>query len=424
MGLTAGILASMFRLALKHAESFRNHLSLRVPEWQGFALALGLGAIGGGVALWLVKRFAPEAGGSGIQHIEAVLQGQAKIGWKRLLPVKFVSGLLGIGSGFALGREGPTIQMGSSCGMLVARWFKVTPGEGERKALISAGAGAGLAGAFNAPLSGMMFVLEELHVKFTPVVLVATFLAAVSADIVTRILVGAQPVFLMAGMTAPTLTVLPGALVVGVLAGFGGIAFNRGLLFSLNLYDKLHSHHWPVFVVGAITGGLMGAMGWAVPGLAGSGYVYVEQALIGNTALALLPLLLLARFVMTMMSYGSGAAGGIFGPLLVLGSLGGLALGGMAHAISPSWFPNAEVFAVLGMGALFTSVARAPLTSLVLMIELTGIYAFMLPLLVSCLIAYGVAEALGVPPIYESLRKRALENGTFGPSHKTVHQPA
>jgi CIC family chloride channel protein len=297
--------------------------------------------------------------------------------------------------------------MGASTGVLVAQWFRVSHGEGERKALVGAGAAAGLAAAFNAPLSGMMFVLEELQVSFTPVVLVATFLAAVSADVMTRLITGDLPVFMLKGMAAPTFTVLPGALAVGLVAGFGGVWFNRTLLASLNLYEKLR--HWPVLWVGAGTGALMGVLGWIVPGVAGSGYDLVTQALSGGTALAVLPMLLLIRFGMTMISYGSGTAGGIFVPMFVLGALGGLFLGGMAHLLAPTWFPHPEVFVVLGMGALFTAVVRAPLTGLVLMIELTGSYAFMLPLLVSCLLAYGVAEAMNVPPIYEALRLRARE---------------
>ncbi len=115
--------------------------------------------------------------------------------WKKLLPVKFLAGVVGIGGGLALGREGPTVQMGSATGFMVSEWFKVKAGEGERRALISAGAGAGLAAAFNAPLSGLIFVLEELRGKFTPVMFVAAFLASVSADVVSRLMISESPVF-------------------------------------------------------------------------------------------------------------------------------------------------------------------------------------------------------------------------------------
>jgi CIC family chloride channel protein len=145
-----------------------------------------------------------------------------------------------------------------------------------------------------------------------------------------------------------------------------------------------------------------------VPGLAGSGGHLVREALAGGIALSLLPLYMLARFSLTMVSYGSGAAGGIFAPLLVLGALGGFWFGAGVHELfESSQALSPAVFCVLGMGALFTAIVRAPLTGIVLMIELTGQYGFMLPLLVSCLAAYGVAEVLGNTPIYEALRQRS-----------------
>jgi len=319
--------------------------------------------------------------------------------------VKFFAGVAGIGGGLALGREGPTIQMGGATGLMVSEWFKVKPGEGERKALISAGAGAGLAAAFNAPLAGVMFVLEELQGSFTPVVFVAAFLASVVADIVGRVLTGEMPVFALKSMAAPAMSALPLALILGAIAGLGGVIFNRCLLASLDWFDRLR--RWPGWVPGVLAGAVVGIASGLYPGVAGSGGVLAERALIGEIALRWVPLLLLVRFMLTMVSYGSGAAGGIFAPLLVIGALGGLATGGAVNAVWPALAPHPEIFAVLGMGALLTAIVRAPLTGIVLMVELTGKYDFMLPLLVSCLAAYGVAEGLKNAPIYEALRERA-----------------
>jgi chloride channel protein, CIC family len=288
---------------------------------------------------------------------------------------------------------------------MVSTWFRVKRGEGERKALVSAGAAAGPAAAFNAPLAGMIFVLEELTGSFTPVVFVASFLAAVSADVVCRVVTGETPVFVLHGMPGPSLHTLPVAALLGVLAGFAGVGFNRALLASLDLFDRLK--HWPPFAVGACAGLVVGLAAWIYPGVSGSGTLLSERAIAGEIAVKGMLLLLAVRFVLTMVSYGSGAAGGIFAPLLVLGSLGGLALGSGVHAVLPGWAAFPETFAVIGMGALFTATVRAPLTGIVLMIELTGEYGFMLPLLVSCLAAYGVAEALGDRPIYEALRERS-----------------
>ncbi len=405
VGLVAGLIASAFRIALQHCELGRIGWIQRLPAGWGLVVALACGALGSGTGLWLVRRFSPETAGSGIPNLKSVVMGEETLHWKRVLPVKFLAGIAGIGGGLTLGREGPTVQMGGATGLMVSTWFRVKQGEGERKALISAGAAAGLAAAFNSPLAGLIFALEELNGVFTQVVFVASFLAAVTADVVCRVVAGETPVFMLHGAPIPSLHGLPVAALVGVVAGFGGVAFNRSLLASLDLFDRIRS--WPPFAVGAGAGLVAGFAAWIYPGMSGSGSILSERALAGEIAIRWVLVLIAARFLLTMVSYGSGAAGGIFAPLLVLGSLGGLAVGAAAHAAAPGWAEYPQTFAVIGMGALLTSIVRAPLTGIVLMIELTGKYDFMLPLLVSCFVAYGIAEALGDVPIYEALRLRA-----------------
>ena len=405
VGIVAGLVASGFRMALHFCEESRIRLIERLPSWEGLMVAVGLGAAGSALGLWLVRRFAPEAAGSGIPDLKSVVLGQKVLNWRRVIPVKFLAGVAGIGGGLTLGREGPTVQMGGATGLMVSAWFRVKQGEGERKALISAGAAAGLAAAFNAPLAGLIFALEELNGNFTPVVFVASFLASVSADVVCRVVTGETPVFAMPGMPAPTLHALPVCAVLGLAAGLFGVLFNRSLLLSLDLFERLKS--WPAPLTGALAGLIVGAAAWAYPAMSGSGALLSDRALSGDLAVKWMLLLIVGRFLLTMVSYGSGAAGGIFAPLLVLGSLGGLALGAGVHSWLPEWAANPQVFAVVGMGALFTSTVRAPLTGIVLMTELTGNYGFMLPLLVGGFVAYGVAEALGDKPIYEALRERS-----------------
>jgi CIC family chloride channel protein len=249
-----------------------------------------------------------------------------------------------------------------------------------------------------------MFVLEELAGSFTPVVFVSAFLASVTADVVGRLLTGEMPVFHLQAMAAPGVRVLPAALVLGCACGMGGVIFNRCLLRSLDLYARLR---WPAWVIGGLAGAFAGLASGIYPGVAGGGGMLAERALAGSIAFYWLPVLLFVRFSLTMTSYGTGAAGGIFAPLLVIGAIGGLAFGHVVHAVLPSWSAQPEAFAVIGMGGLLTAIVRAPLTGIVLMIELTGKYDFMLPLLVCCLAAYGVAEALRDKPVYEALRERA-----------------
>ncbi|PTY00110.1 H(+)/Cl(-) exchange transporter ClcA [Opitutus sp. ER46] len=409
VGVVAGLLASAFRLALVTAERARVEFLLPLPFSSRLPVAIAFCVAGGALGVWLVRRFAPDASGSGIPQIKGFIAGDRGIEWRRMVPVKFFGGLAGIGGGLALGREGPTIQLGGATGLMVSEWFRVKPGEGERKALIAAGAGAGLAAAFNAPLAGVMFVLEELAGSFTPVVFVAAFLASVVADMVARLLTGDLPVFALHAMPVPDLRTVPAALVLGLACGLGGVFFNRCVMTSLNLYGRLR---WPGWAVGALAGLLVGIASGIYPPVAGMGGTLTQQALAGEIALRWLPALLVARFAMTMVSYGSGAAGGIFAPLLVLGALGGLAFGHGVHALLPSLAAHPAAFAVLGMGGLLTAIVRAPLTALVMMIELTGRYEFMLPLLVCSLAAYGVAEWLRDVPIYEALRLRAKRLAT------------
>lgn len=406
VGVGAGLVASAFRRALQLIEE------RRIDWMRGFdgrdAMIIGalLGALGGAVAVWLVRRFSPASAGSGIPHLKSVMLGDRRLRWRRVLPIKFLSGLIGIGSGLALGREGPTIQMGGATGLMMSEWFKVRPGEGERKALIGAGAGAGLAAAFNAPLAGVIFVVEELQGSFTPVVFVAAFLASVAADIVGRLLTGEMPVFTLPAMQAPGVNAVPVALVVGAIAGLTGVVFNRGVLATLDLYERFR--RLPAPLLGGLCGVIIGIATCRNPETAGSGAVIVEQAISGDMTVRWLLILLGLRFMLTLLSYGSGATGGLFAPLLVIGALGGLATGDLANSIVPSLAPQPEVFAVIGMGAFLTAVVRAPLTGIILMVELTAQYRFMLPLLASCLVAYGIAEGLGDRPIYEALRERDL----------------
>jgi CIC family chloride channel protein len=345
VGVVAGLIASVFRIALQWCELSRIGLLERLPSGEALALSLAAGAVGGGTGLWLVRRFAPEAAGSGIPQLKSVVMGRSQLHWARVLPVKFLAGIAGIGGGLTMGREGPTIQMGGATGLMVSNWFRVKQGEGERKALISAGAAAGLAAAFNAPLAGLIFVLEELTGNLTPVVFVASFLAAVAADVVCRVATGETPVFALHGAPAPSLHALPLAAVIGAVAGLGGVFFNRCLIGSLAFFDRLKA--WPPFAVGAGAGIFVGMAAWIYPAVSGSGVLLSERALSGGIAIRWVLVLIAVRFVLTLVSYGSGSAGGFFAPLLVLGSLGGLAVGAAIHRFLPGWAAFPETFAVI-----------------------------------------------------------------------------
>lgn len=406
VGLAAGLMAALFRLSLSGADGLRNAMLAWAHTWPwvGWVAPVVYGAGGAALSVALVRRLAPEASGSGIPHLEAVLHRFRTLVWQRVLPVKFIAGVLALGSGLAMGREGPTVQMGGATGDAIAQLLRSRPRE--RRTLIAAGAGAGLAAAFNAPLSGLTFVLEEVQRDFHPIVFAAAFIAAVIADIVARVISGPDPVFAIPSYPAQALETLPVFAVLGVLAGVLGVAFNRGLLATLNLTARLKGRQ--VYVFAAVMGACVGVVGWFAPEGAGNGHGLAEAVLAGRMTLMLIPLWFLLRFALTLGSYGTGAAGGIFAPLLVLGALLGLGTGEVAGWFSPALAPQPAVFAVVGMAAYFTAIVRAPLTGILLIVEMTGNYEQMLPLLVSCFCAYAVAEALRELPIYESLLERDL----------------
>lgn len=408
VGLVSGILAVAFRFTLGLAETGRERLLVAIglhPVLQAASVLLVV-AIGTRVALWL-GRFEPDAGGSGIPHMKAVLEGHADARPGRLILVKFVGAAAAIGAGLALGREGPTVQMTGAASIAIGD--ATGSASRERRALVAAGAGAGLAAAFNAPLAGVTFVLEELQRDFQPIVFSAALLAAAVATVVSRLVGGQAPVFHIPAIAAPSLTALPLFLAVGVLGGFLGVAFNRTLLgLGARLGGLRRKRPWAV----ALAAGLCAGVGFLVsPLVLGGGHGLTEAAVEGRIALGAAIAILLARFLFVHVSYATGVPGGIFAPLLSLGAL----LGVVAHGAAQwaGWSPaTLAACGVAGMCSLFSGVVRAPLTGVILIGEMTGSYDLLLPLLVAAFAAYAVAEFMGELPIYEALLQRdALRRG-------------
>lgn len=408
VGVASGTAAAGFRTALQVAEGMRIHtLSLMPATPLARALLAGtVAALGTWLSL-LIGSLDKDAGGSGIPHMKAVLEGHSTMRWARLIGVKFTAALAGIGSGLALGREGPTVQMGGATGIAVAEMTGATGRE--RRALAAAGAGSGLAAAFNAPLAGVTFVLEELQRDFQPVVFGAALLSATVATVISRIASGQVPAFSVPVIPAPSLAFIPVFLGIGALAGLLGVAFNRGLLSTSALVGKIRSKSILPVSVGA--GILVGAVFVLSPSLLGGGHGLTEAAVHGQVLLLPAIAFLFVRLIFVHLSYATGVPGGIFAPLLSLGAL----LGVVAFHLSSMIFPNSlsvSACVVAGMCGLFSGVVRAPLTGIILIAEMTGSYDLLLPLLASAFTAYAVAEGLGDIPIYEALLQReALKKG-------------
>jgi CIC family chloride channel protein len=268
---------------------------------------------------------------------------------------------------------------------------------------LAAGAGAGLATAFNAPLAGAVFVLEELVGVFDMDVTIATIGASAGAISFSRVFLGQAPEFHLQPLDYPGFGSLPAYAVLGVLLGFLGVLYSRAMLFALALTAKLHKVRveWRAVLIGAA----VGLLTWFLPGLVGGGDNITQQTLSGNAVFATLAAAFLLRFVLGPISYAACTPGGLFAPLLTIGSQGGLLFG----ILWCRWFDGPGLvpreFALVGMAALFGAVVRAPITGILLIVELTGSFNYFLAMLGATFASVGVATLIGDPPIYESLRE-------------------
>ena len=408
VGSLAGFVGAIFRILLVEVGRWREAIVAwaRPFSMLSWLLPITFSAVLLYAAILLVRKFAPEAGGSGVQEIEGALDEVRPVRWKRVLPVKFVGGLFSLGGGLVLGREGPTIHMGGNIGQMIGEWFQVS--KDEIHVLIAAGAGAGLSAAFNAPLAGILFVIEEMRPQFRYNFLSVqcVLIAAAVSDIVVRMLTSQGPVVAMSDFPSPPLSSLWLFLIFGALFGIFGIVFNRLLVATLNFFTGLRG--WSYVLTGLYVGAFIGFLGWLFPDTIGGGYEVISQALSSRIPMTTLLILFVARYGTTVLSYGSGAPGGIFAPLMALGTLFGMWFGHVAHVWFPGLVAHPGIFAVAGMGALFSATVRAPLTGIALAIEMTGNYQEILPLILTCMAATIVAHGLGGRPIYTVLLQRTL----------------
>lgn len=406
VGAATGLVGALFHLSLEQADRLRDALIDWAHGWRfaGMLLVVTACAWTTAAAAWLVRRFAPHASGSGIPHVEAVLREELPYAPFRLVLVKFFGGVLAMGAGLALGREGPSVQIGASVAHLVGKVFRRNwP---DCRVLLAAGAGAGLATAFNAPIAGAIFVLEELVRGFETRIAIAALGASATAIAVARLLLGDASDFTVGPMTCPRWEFQPLFFVLGIFAGVVAVAYNLTLLGAIAAADRLARLH--VELRAALIGGAVGVLAWFLPELVGSGTPLTERTLAGTGTLGMLPLLFLLRFGLGAVSYAARTPGGLFAPMLVLGAQLGLFFGKLCGLAFPGLDVQPEAFAVVGMAAFFTGVVRSPITGIVLVIEMTASFTMFLPMLGACFAAMLVPTLLGDPPIYDSLRERSV----------------
>lgn len=406
-GILSGTLVALFRLALDYGNNLRNSFlfDAKNMDFGGLLLAMVLAGASSAIATGLVRRFAPEASGSGIPHVEAVLAGELRPASPFLIPIKFIGGWLAMSAGLALGREGPSVQMGASISLVISRIFHLCPAD--MRSLIAGGAGAGLATAFNAPAAGAIFVIEELTGKFEARRAVVALGASVGAITTSRMMVGANPDLIAESVTANGAGSQLAFLLLGLLCGVVAIAYNRSLLATLSFWGRFN---WPIEVKAGLIGASVGALGWLWPDSIGSGDSISQAALTSQLSIGTLAAFLILRFLLGSLSYAAATPGGLFAPMLALGAIIGSLFALSAITMFSDLTLQPEAYVIVGMASLFAGVVRAPLTGLVLIIEMTGTSSLLLPLLMGCFGAMLPPIVVGDLPIYAALRERTAQS--------------
>ena len=408
VGILTGIIIVGFRLGIENLFSLVMSKFYEIP-----LLFLLVTTIGGLVAGFLVYKFAPETSGSGIPYVKMSLLRSGKLIRVRTIFVKFFAGVIGIGTGLSLGREGPSVQLGAGAGSFVGKLFKLSGNN--RDKLIASGAGAAIGATFNAPIAGTLFVLEELIHKFTPAMLFPTLIATVTSASIARYFLGANPAF---NISLPTVSISPNVVVIcillGLISGFLGVLFSKTIFFFNSIFSQIKL---PNYCKPAIAGFITGLVGLIIPYILSSGNGSVEKLLLNNFSIYVVLIIFLAKFIITPICFASGAAGGIFLPMLMLGSFLGYIVGYAANYFGAD--VNLIAIASLGMAGFLSSVARTPLTAVVMVFEMTGGYECILPLMLVSAIADLTAEKLNHKPIYAKLVVNQYKNSGVSLSETT-----
>ncbi len=427
VGIFTGAIVAALRFLLDEADIYRPMIFARLDSLEKILSAVFVMILLAAILAKAVK-FDAQIGGSGIPQLKGILQGKTQmIKPFRLLAVKFFATVLAIGAGMSLGRAGISVQFGAAVGnfftkIIYAKNLRHEAVEGNF--LLTAGAGAGLAAIFNAPLAGVIFCIEELRKRFSQEILIAAMTAAVTASFVVKIVFGVRPVFetitatplnIPTVMTVPTLemaTAMSAAplkfaalfIFLGVICGIIGAFFSKSLIFALNLYDKLKIFGVKRFAIPFL---LAIPLGMNLPQILGCGNVLVDEILSSHLTLSLLAVLLLGKIIYTLICFGTNAPGGLFLPVLVVGALIGnifARVGNEMNFFTADW---TTLFIIFGMAAFFAAVVKAPVTGSILILELTGQFSHLVGLIVVSGAAFLISDLCGGEPIFSALLNRA-----------------
>ncbi|MEY8765033.1 MULTISPECIES: ClC family H(+)/Cl(-) exchange transporter [Clostridium] len=406
VGILTGFTAVSYRYLLEKSLTFAHFMyTAEFKNLWLFPVVTAALAAAGYLVGCIVKSDSMVAG-SGIPQVEGILAGKLSMNWYKVILKKFAAGIIAIGAGLSLGREGPSVQIGAAVGQGVGRLFNGT--DSEKKLLITGGASAGLAAAFNAPLAGCIFALEEIHKNFSPKILVPAFLASIISDFITEQLLGVSPVFNFGSVRILPLKYYGYIIVFGIILALGGALFNKSLLKSQDIYNRIKFLNVKNKPVMAFL--IAGVMGLVLPQVLGGGHDLVSTLAASNMTIKALLIILIGKFLFTMSSYGSGTPGGIFLPLLVIGALLGNIYGNIINILFGFDLQYVNNLLILGMAGYFASVVKSPITGIVLIIEMTGVFDNLLSVSVVCITAYIFSDILNSRPVYELLLNKILNN--------------
>jgi CIC family chloride channel protein len=396
IGVLAGLSAVLFAVAID--QTSHRLFGLAPSQLRLFLVPLLVSVVTG---ILLAKVFTG-ARGSGVPQTKTAYHLASGTIPVRVTIGKFITGVLTIGAGHSLGREGPSVQIGAGLASLIGRWLQLPPRLVQR--LIPVGAAGALAAAFNTPISAVVFVLEEIMGDLNAAVLGSTIVASVTAVVVARSILGNEPLFHVPAYHLVHPAELAAYAMLGVVGGVLSLIFAKGLLSLRGSFKRLPESTSPLQP--ALGGLLIGMMLLYSPGVMGVGYEYVDQALNGGMLFQTMMILCVLKIGATIVSYSSGNAGGVFAPSLFIGAMAGGAIGTIVHRFAP--FPTAETgaYALVGMGVLFAGIIRAPLTSVFMIFELTQDYQIVVPLMVANVLSYTISRRYQPVPLYEALLRQ------------------
>jgi CIC family chloride channel protein len=396
IGIAAGLTAVLFSLSIE----FVSRAMFGVEP--STARLLGAPIIASLIAGILLARVVPDARGSGVPQTKTAYHLSGGAIPARVPIGKFVLGVLTIGSGHSLGREGPSVQIGAGLASVIGRWLRLSPQR--RRDLIPVGAAGALAAAFNTPVAAVLFALEEIIGDMNAPLLGSTVVAAVAAVIVERSILGNEPLFRVPAYQLVHPAELVAYAVLGIAGGIVSLAFCTLLLALRRGFARLPAatRAWQPAIGGLAIGGLL----LVAPAVMGVGYDYVDQALNGGLVLRTMLLLCAVKLVATAASYASGNAGGIFAPSLYIGAMLGGAIGIVVHGYAPFATAEPGAYALVGMGTLFAGIIRAPLTSVFMIFEITQDYQILVPLMIANMLSFLISRRYQPVPVYDALLRQ------------------